>query len=147
MSARPAQPRRPAGFRAGARRGHPDAGSRWSTDVELSEASDTLASTTTEELDVEGILDFAQELFLDPAKMWRQLPPEKQRLFQSSIFPAGVTFDGTVHRTQVTASFLGGLRDIQGVQTGMASQSTASSNSGRWIADLGRLRETLLEAA
>jgi len=60
---------------------------------------------------------------------------------------AGVTFDGTVHRTRVTASFLGGLRDLQGVETGMAYQSIATSNSRGWIGDLDRLREGLLEAA
>ena len=65
------------------------------------------------------VLDFAEELFLDPAKMWRQLTPEKQRLFQSSIFPEGTTFDGEFCRTPVTASFVAGLRDLEGVETRM----------------------------
>ena len=45
----------------------------------------------------------------------------KQRLLQSSMFPAGVAFDGAAHRTPVTASFLEGVRQIQEGKTGMAS--------------------------
>ena len=52
-----------------------------------------LAETTKEEVDVEAIVDFAEQLFLDPAKMWRNLNPDQRRIFQSSIFPEGIEFD------------------------------------------------------
>jgi hypothetical protein len=80
-----------------------------------------LAGTSVEEIDVEAILDFPEELSLDPAKMWRHLNPEHKRIFQASMFPEAVAFDGSQLRTSVTASFLKKLHSFQGMETRLAS--------------------------
>ena len=76
--------------------------------------------------------------------MWRQLPPAKKRLFQDSMFPEGVRFDGETHRTEVTASFLTQLRDLQAPDTEVASLTVASSD---FFTRLGMLQEGLPVAA
>lgn len=70
----------------------------------------------------------------------------RQRLLQSSMFPAGVAFDGPVLRTPVTASFLEELRQIQEGKTDLASPMSASSDSWGWITRLAVPREGLAEA-
>ena len=89
-------------------------------DRDLAEVRIALSETTSREVDVEGILAFAEELLLDPAKMWRQLPPAKRRVFQAAIFPEGITYDGKV-RTPLTAPFIAELRDPEALKTRLAS--------------------------
>ena len=113
----------------------------------MAEVRVALSETTKAEVDIEGVLDFAQELFLDPAKMWRNLNPAQRRIFQGSIFPEGVTFDGEFNRTPVTASFVAQLRDFQGGETCMASPTGVSSNFRELVPDVGGLQELFLLAA
>lgn len=96
-------------------------------DRDLAEVRVNLGEATTREVDVEGILEFAEELLLDPAKMWRQLSPEKRRVFQTSIFPEGITYDGEV-RTHLTASFIADLQAFSGQESRMASRPLPQSN-------------------
>ena len=95
-----------------------------------------------------AVLDFAEELFLDPAKMWRQLAIAGRLVFQRSIFPEGLDFDGREVRTPVTAGSLrGGLRHFSEGKSRLASPMSPSSNFSGWITRLGVLREGLAEAA
>ena len=47
-----------------------------------------------EEVDLDGALSFAREVYTKPAKMWRTADLKGKRALQELFFPEGVTFDG-----------------------------------------------------
>jgi hypothetical protein len=100
-------------------------------DRDLAEARVALTEATSREIDVEGILDFAEATIVEPVKTWRNLGPRQKRVLQAAFFPAGVTFDGKVCRTDLTASFLAELRQIQEGNTRLASPTGVEPVSGR----------------
>jgi hypothetical protein len=98
-----------------------------------------------EELDVEGILAFAERILPRAADLWVQASLEQRQWFQQLFFPDGIAFDGNRFvRTGVTAPAFSYLRPIEGGNEGLVDQNSASWNriSG-WL----RRIESLLEAA
>jgi site-specific DNA recombinase len=60
-------------------------------------------TTELEELDVEGILAFAERLLPSAANTWIQASLEQKQRLQALFFPDGITFDGTAfYRTNLT---------------------------------------------
>ena len=55
-----------------------------------------------EELDVEGLLAFAQHVLMDAARLWEQAAPDQKQRLQRVVFPQGLVFDGTGFGTPVT---------------------------------------------
>ena len=67
-----------------------------------------------EELDVEGILAFAERVLPRAADLWLQASLEQRQRFQQLFFPEGISFDGNGFvGTAVTAPAFSYLREIE----------------------------------
>jgi hypothetical protein len=67
-----------------------------------------------EELDVEGILAFAERVLPRAADLWVQASLEQRQRFQQLFFPDGIVFDGNRFvRTAATAPTFSYLREIE----------------------------------
>ena len=67
-----------------------------------------------EELDVEGILAFAERVLPRAADLWMHASLEQRQRFQQLFFPNGIAFDGNqLVRTGVTAPAFSYLREIR----------------------------------
>ena len=63
-----------------------------------------------EELDVEGILAFAERVLPSAAQLWTHATLEQRQRLQHVFLPDGVGFDGKrFNRTTATAPFFSGL--------------------------------------
>ena len=70
-----------------------------------------------EELDVEGILAFAERVLPRAADLWVQASLEQRQRLQQLFFPEGVAFDGIrFNRTAVTAPFFSTLEPVEGAE-------------------------------
>ena len=81
---------------------------------ELTLARIAMHSTELDELDVEGILAFAERVLPRAADLWVQAPLEQRQRFQQLFFPAGIAFDGQRFvGTAATAPAFSYLREIR----------------------------------
>ena len=70
--------------------------------------------TQLEELDVEGILAFAERVLPKASDLWVQASLDQRQRLQQLFFPEGVPFDGKrFSRTAVNAAAFSYLRPIQ----------------------------------
>ena len=77
-----------------------------------------------EELDVEGILAFAERVLPRAADLWVQASLEKRQRFQQLFFPDGIAFDGKGFvGTRVTAPAFSYLRTIDGGNERLVDQT------------------------
>jgi site-specific DNA recombinase len=60
---------------------------------ELTEAQVALDEMEVEDLDVPGLLDFADEVLADAAQTWTNAPPDTKRRFEQALYPDGVVYD------------------------------------------------------
>jgi hypothetical protein len=98
-----------------------------------------------EELDVEGILAFAERVLPRAADLWVHASLEQRLRFQQLFFPDGIAFDGNRFvRTGVTAPAFSYLRGIETESEGLVDQTGASWN--RLVTWLRRL-ETFQRAS
>ena len=82
-----------------------------------------------EELDVEGILAFAEGVLPRAADLWVQASLEQCQRFQQLFFPEGITFDGNRFvRTAATAPAFSYLRRIESGNEGLVDHIFTSSN-------------------
>ena len=73
-----------------------------------------------DELDVEGILAFAERVLPRAADLWVQASLEQRQRFQQLFFPDGIAFDGNGFvRTALTAPAFSYLRPIRGANEGV----------------------------
>ena len=85
-------------------------------------------STELDELDVEGILAFAERVLPRAADLWVQASLEQRQRFQQLFFPEGMDFDGQRFLgTAATAPAFCYLREIRPAEDGVVDQ-----NSGYW---------------
>ncbi len=56
-----------------------------------------------EEGDLDGLLDFAESILLDPASFWLHCSSGQKQQLQEALFPEGVEFANGVYRTHVTS--------------------------------------------
>ena len=76
-----------------------------------------------EELDVEGILGFAEPVLPRASDLWVQASLEQRQRFQQLFFPDGISFDGNGFvRTGVTAPAFSYLREIRTENEGLVAQ-------------------------
>ena len=94
-----------------------------------------------EELDVEGILAFAERVLPRGADLWVQASIEQRQRFQRLFFPEGITFDGNRFvRTGVTAPAFSYLREIEMGNEGLVDQNSASWNQfASWLRQIEAL--------
>ena len=77
-----------------------------------------------DELDVEGILAFAERVLPRAADLWVQASLEQRQRFQQLFFPDGIAFDGNGFvRTALTAPAFSYLRPIEGGNEGLVDQT------------------------
>ena len=89
-----------------------------------------------EELDVEGILAFAERVLPRAADLWVQASLDQRQRFQQLFFPDGIAFDGNRFiGTGATAPAFNYLREIS------AEQGLADLSRDRWDRVTGWLRQ------
>ncbi len=76
---------------------------------------------TGEELDVEGILAFAQHVLANAARLWEEAPLDQRQRLQAALFPRGLSSDGSGFGTPVTCLAFSELLPSDGAQDGLAS--------------------------
>jgi hypothetical protein len=96
-----------------------------------------------EELDVEGILAFAERVLPRAADLWVQASLDQRQRFQQLFFPEGISFDGNGFvRTAVTAPAFSYLRPIEGGIEGVVAQIFTSWNPlMSWVRGIEASRE------
>ena len=85
-------------------------------DEELAEMELALSRARMDEIEVEKVLDFAENLLLNPAVAWQRCSLEQKQRLQQVFFPKGVLYEDGVYRTHET-SFL--FKGLTGVETGV----------------------------
>ena len=82
-----------------------------------------------EELDVEGILAFAERVLPRAADLWVQASLDQRQRFQQLFFPDGIAFDGNRFiGTGATAPAFSYLRGVESKNEGLVDQNSASWN-------------------
>ena len=77
-----------------------------------------------EELDVEGILAFAERILPRASDLWVQASLDQRQRFQQLFFPDGIAFDGNRFvRTGATAPVFNYLREIRTENEGLVDQT------------------------
>jgi hypothetical protein len=96
-----------------------------------------------DELDVEGILAFAERVLPSAADLWVPASLEQRQRFQQLFFPDGIAFNGNGFvRTVVTAPAFSYLRPIESGNEGLVDQSNASWNRVTdWLQTIVQLRQ------
>ena|SRR5436305_8649689 len=61
--------------------------------------------STTDELDIEAVLDFAEKVSLDAPRLWLEANLDQRQRFQMLLFPEGLEVSDGQVRTTITASF------------------------------------------
>jgi hypothetical protein len=90
---------------------------------ELTPAQIDRHTSELEELDVEGILAFAERVLLRASDLWAQASLDQRQRLQQLFFPEGIAFDGeSVVRTAVTAPAFSYLREIETKNEGLVAQ-------------------------
>jgi hypothetical protein len=95
-----------------------------------------------EELDVEGILAFAERVLPRAADLWVQASLEQRQRFQQLFFPEGIAFDGKRYiRTAATVPACSYLREIETGNEGLVAQIFTSWNPlTSWLRLVARLK-------
>jgi site-specific DNA recombinase len=66
-----------------------------------------------EEGNLDGLLDFAESILLDPASFWLHCSSGQKQQLQKALFPEGVEFANGVYRTHVTCLMFDLLQPIE----------------------------------
>ena len=61
-----------------------------------------LSDVASEQLDVDGVLTFAEHVLMNAGKLWIELGLKQKQQFQQVLFPEGLPFDGERLGTAVT---------------------------------------------
>jgi hypothetical protein len=80
-------------------------------------------SEAIDELDVQGILAFAERILPRASDLWVQASIDQKQRLQQLFFPEGVAFDGNrFNRTAATAPFFKYLAPSESVDEGVVSR-------------------------
>jgi hypothetical protein len=112
--------------------------------TEIALAQIELSATVLEEIDIEGVLGFAEHLLSNAARLWTEATSEQNRRLQAVFFPKKLRFANGELGTAVTCMAFSQLRSISTSNDGMASQSLPSWNQ---IVDFLRQMRDLQESA
>ena len=93
-----------------------------------------IQESSLEELDVEGLLAFAEHVIGDAARMWTEASLQQRAQLQRVFFPNGLDFDGCVFGTATTCLAFSDL------QPKPASENGVASPTGRARVVRGRFR-------
>jgi hypothetical protein len=87
-----------------------------------------LSHARIDELDVEGVLGFAEQVLVDAARLWLQLDLGQKQQFQQVLFPDGLTFDGKKFGAAISCCAYTYLQALKGGKNKMVTQSIPSWN-------------------
>ena len=62
-----------------------------------------LSDAVLDDLDVEGVLGFAEHVLTNAARLWAELGIDGKQELQQALFPQGLFFDGQEFGTAVTS--------------------------------------------
>jgi hypothetical protein len=95
-----------------------------------------------DELDVEGILAFAERILPRAADLWVQASLDQRQRFQQLFFPYGLAFDGNGFvGTRASAPAFSCLRTIEEGNERMVDQNSESWNRvTRWLRQVEELQ-------
>lgn len=68
---------------------------------------DVWGTRRSDELDVEAVLDFAERVSVNAARMWLESKLEQRQRFQSLFFPEGLQVENGEVRTAISSSSFG----------------------------------------
>ncbi len=74
-----------------------------------------------ESYDVETVLNFAEHVLLNAARLWLEFSSDQKQRLQKVLFPEGVQFVGGTIQTAVTCLVFNLLPEMQGEQLRMAT--------------------------
>ena len=78
-------------------------------DAELFTAGVELHEARENELDIEAVIAFAEQVLLDAPHMWQLMSPDQKQRFQQALFPEGVQFSSEGYRTATTCFAFNGM--------------------------------------
>jgi hypothetical protein len=85
-----------------------------------------------DELDVQGILAFAERVLPRASDLWVQASLDQKQRLQQLFFPDGVAFDGNrFNRTAATAPFFKYLAPSESAEEGLVSQEGIEPSTRR----------------
>ena len=96
-----------------------------------------------DELDVQGILAFAERVLPRASDLWVQASLDQKQRLQQLFFPEGVAFDGNrFNRTATTASLFKYLAPGENAEESVVDQNSASWNQmSLWLRQVADLRQ------
>jgi hypothetical protein len=96
-----------------------------------------------DELDVEGILAFAERILPRASDLWVQASLDQKQRLQQLFFPEGIAFDGNrFNRTAATAPLFKYLAPSERADEKMVSLTFANWNRiGDWLRRLAKFRQ------
>jgi hypothetical protein len=99
----------------------------------LAEADVRLQQSSVIDVDVEGVLSFAERLLCNVSEIWRSAADSHQRAFQLALFPDGLPFDGENFGTAPTCLAFNNLPEAESGDERLASPrgSGARGNAAR----------------
>jgi hypothetical protein len=80
-----------------------------------------LSAATENQLDVEGLLAFAEHLLTNAARLWMELGLDQKQQLQQVLFPEGLQFDGETFGTAVTCLAFKQLDESGSARSDLAS--------------------------
>lgn len=89
--------------------------------TEIALTKTELSDTTLEELDVEGVLGFAEHVLTGASKLWIEATSEQKRRLQAVFFPNRITFLDGQFGTAVTCMAFKQLQALAAPEEGLAS--------------------------
>ena len=80
-----------------------------------------IGETELEHLELDKVLDFADKIVQNPARLWVESSLEQRQRLQKTLFPNGISFDGKEFGTQSSPCFFSFLQEDSGDDYGLAS--------------------------
>ena len=88
---------------------------------QLSLAEIELSDAVLDDLDVEGVLGFAEHVMTNAARLWAELGIDGKQALQQALFPEGLSFDGQEFGTAVTSLAFKHFEALRPTGTDLAS--------------------------
>ena len=88
---------------------------------QLSLAEMELSDAVLDDLDVEGVLGFAEHVLTNAARLWAELGIDGKQELQQALFPQGLSFDGQEFGTAVTSLAFKHFEALRPTGTDLAS--------------------------
>ena len=88
---------------------------------QLSLAEMELSDAVLDDLDVEGVLGFAEHVLTNAARLWAELGIDGKQALQQALFPQGLSFDGQEFGTAVTSLAFKHFETLRPTGTDLAS--------------------------